>query len=98
MGESTSTRCGERSGRGFNRTALGEQLLSLLLAAYGLSPREVCREVIAGYPTSILAAHLVVSANTVQDHLKSVFAKVGVRRRGELVARLEPQPVASGTP
>ncbi|MET4638819.1 helix-turn-helix transcriptional regulator [Mycetocola sp. 2940] len=77
--------------------ALGEQLLGLLLAAYGLSPREreVCREVIAGYPTSLIAAHLFVSANTVQDHLKSVFAKVGVRSRGELVARLEPQPITA---
>lgn len=77
--------------------ALGEQLLGLLLAAYGLSPREreVCRQVIAGYPTSLIAAHLFVSANTVQDHLKSVFAKVGVRSRGELVARLEPQPVTA---
>jgi DNA-binding CsgD family transcriptional regulator len=80
--------------------ALGEQLLGLLLAAYGLSPREreVCRQVIAGYPTSLIAAHLFVSTNTVQDHLKSVFTKVGVRSRGELVARLEPQAVASGVP
>lgn len=78
--------------------ALGEQLLGLILAAYDLSPRErdVCRQVIAGHPTSLIAAHLFVSTNTVQDHLKSVFAKVGVRSRGELVARLEPQPVTSG--
>lgn len=70
--------------------ATGEQLLGLLLRAYGLTARErdVCDEVIAGHPTGSIAARLHISANTVQDHLKSVFAKVGVRSRGELVARL----------
>ncbi|MET0843773.1 MAG: helix-turn-helix transcriptional regulator [Mycetocola sp.] len=81
-------------------SAIGEQLLGMLLAAYGLSPREreVSRQVIAGYPTTVIAAHLFVTANTVQDHLKSVFAKVGVRSRGELVARLQPRSDASTLP
>lgn len=71
----------------------GEQLVGMLFAAYGLSPREqeVCREVIGGYPTADIASHLFVTRNTVQDHLKSVFAKTGVRSRGELVARLQPR-------
>jgi DNA-binding CsgD family transcriptional regulator len=70
----------------------GEQLTGMLLTAYGLSPREreVCQEVIAGHPTTHIAQHLYVTPNTVQDHLKSVFAKMGVRSRGELVARLQP--------
>jgi DNA-binding CsgD family transcriptional regulator len=70
----------------------GDQLVGLLLAAYGLSPREreVCHEVMAGRPTADIAAHLFISVNTVQDHLKSIFAKVAVRSRGELVARLRP--------
>ena len=72
--------------------ATGDQLIGLLLAAYGLSAREreVCREVIAGRSTADIAGRLFISANTVQDHLKSIFAKVGVRSRGELVARLRP--------
>jgi DNA-binding CsgD family transcriptional regulator len=72
--------------------ARGDQLISLLFAAYGLTAREreVCGEVMAGHSTSDIAARLFISGNTVQDHLKSVFGKVGVRSRGELVARLRP--------
>ena len=70
--------------------ASGGQLLGLLLRAYGLTARErdVCDEVIAGRSTGDIAARLHISVHTVQDHLKSVFAKVGVRSRGQLVARL----------
>jgi DNA-binding CsgD family transcriptional regulator len=72
--------------------ATGDQLIGLLLTAYGLTARErdICREVMAGHSTSDIAGRLFISSNTVQDHLKSVFAKVGVRSRGELVARLRP--------
>ena len=72
--------------------ASGDQLMSLLLVAHGLTvrEREVCREVIAGHSTADMASRLFISSNTVQDHLKSIFAKVGVRSRGELVARLRP--------
>jgi DNA-binding CsgD family transcriptional regulator len=70
----------------------GDHLLGLLLVAYGLTAREreISREVIAGHSTADIATRLYISANTVQDHLKSVFGKVGVRSRGELVARLRP--------
>ena len=72
--------------------ATGVHLLGLLLMAYHLSvrEREVCREVMGGFSTSEIAEHLFISVHTVQDHLKSVFVKVGVRSRGELVARLRP--------
>jgi DNA-binding CsgD family transcriptional regulator len=72
--------------------ASGDHLISLLFAAYGLTAREreICSEVMAGHSTSDIAGHLFISTNTVQDHLKSVFGKVGVRSRGELVARLRP--------
>jgi DNA-binding CsgD family transcriptional regulator len=70
----------------------GDQLVGMMLAAYGLTPREreICREVMAGRSTADIAAELFISVNTVQDHLKAVFAKVAVHSRGELVARLRP--------
>jgi DNA-binding CsgD family transcriptional regulator len=72
--------------------AAADDLGALLLAAYGLTAREreICREVILGRPTAEIGQHLHISAYTVQDHLKSVFAKVGVHSRGELVDRLRP--------
>jgi DNA-binding CsgD family transcriptional regulator len=80
--------------------ASGDQLLGLLLAAYGLTAREreICGEVINGHSTSEIAGHLFISGNTVQDHLKSIFGKVGVRSRGELVARLRPGDPGRGKP
>jgi DNA-binding CsgD family transcriptional regulator len=64
----------------------------LLLAAHGLSDREreVCEEVLAGRSSKEIAARLFISTHTVQDHLKAVFAKVGVSSRRELVAHLRP--------
>ncbi|MGA5285595.1 helix-turn-helix domain-containing protein [Streptomyces pseudogriseolus] len=59
-----------------------------LLLAYGLTPRErdVLARVVAGLPSRTIAVELHITAATVQDHLKSVFAKTGVRSRSELVA------------
>lgn len=67
-----------------------EQVADLVFAAHGLSrrEREVCREVLAGHSTRQIAEALFVGQHTVQDHLKSIFAKVGVRSRRELVAAL----------
>lgn len=65
-------------------------IAELLMLAYGLTRRErqVLQRVIAGIPSSAIATQLHISVNTVQDHLKALFAKVGVRSRGQLVARL----------
>src|SRR5919109_1167773 len=53
------------------------RIAPLLMSAYGLTGREqeVTRLVLQGNSTSEIAQRLVVSANTVQQHLKSIFGK-----------------------
>ena len=84
--------------------ARAPELAPLIADAYGLSARErsVTQLVAQGLPTTKIATVLYLSPYTVQDHLKSIFDKVGVSTRGELVARLffdhyEPR-LTSGTP
>jgi DNA-binding NarL/FixJ family response regulator len=62
----------------------------LLLSAHGLTSREaeVARLVLRGTSTRGIVDALHISHYTVQDHLKAVFDKVGVRSRGELAVRL----------
>jgi DNA-binding CsgD family transcriptional regulator len=62
----------------------------LLLSAHGLTPREaeVARLVVRGASTRDIVESLHISHYTVQDHLKAVFDKVGVRSRRDLAVRL----------
>ena len=62
----------------------------LIVEAYGLTAREVdvTRAIARGLGTAEIAASLHLSAHTVRDHVKSVFEKVGVSSRGELVHKV----------
>jgi DNA-binding CsgD family transcriptional regulator len=77
--------------------ATAGEVAPVVMLAYGLTDQErtitglVCR----GFSTREISQRLYVSANTVQDHLKSIFDKTGVRSRRELVvAILEQQYLA----
>jgi DNA-binding CsgD family transcriptional regulator len=66
------------------------RIAPLLMSVYGLTEREqdVTRLVLQGSSTAEIAERLVVSAHTVQQHLKSIFDKTGVRSRRDLVGKV----------
>ena len=66
------------------------EVAPIIMLAYGLSAQErtITGMVCQGMSTLEIAAQARISSNTVQDHLKSVFDKVGVRSRRELVVQI----------
>lgn len=66
------------------------RLYPLLMSAYGLTEREkdITKLVLQGSSTSQIAADLVLSPHTVQQHLKSIFDKTGVHSRRDLVGKV----------
>jgi len=69
-------------------TVPGERL-SMFARASGLSRREteLVELLASGIVTREVAQRMYLAEYTVQDHLKSVFAKTGTRSRRELLAR-----------
>lgn len=70
--------------------AKSSQIAPIIVEAYCLTPREqqITQAVARGLSNQEIAAEMFLSSYTVRDHLKAVFAKVGVGSRGELVAKL----------
>jgi DNA-binding NarL/FixJ family response regulator len=63
--------------------------VSVFARACGLTAREteLLHHLVAGAATRDITQHMFVSEHTVQDHLKSIFAKTATRNRRTLLAR-----------
>jgi DNA-binding NarL/FixJ family response regulator len=63
--------------------------VSVFARACGLSAREteLLHHLVTGAATRDITQHMFVSEHTVQDHLKSIFAKTATRNRRTLLAR-----------
>jgi DNA-binding CsgD family transcriptional regulator len=72
------------------RSAPAVETFDLLCRVYALSQRErqLVSLLVAGLGTRAIAERLSISPHTVQDHLKSVFTKIGIHSRRELLATL----------
>ena len=70
--------------------AAGPESASLRLETYGVTAREreVATLLAQGCSNAEIAATMVLSPYTVQDHIKNLFEKTGVSSRRELVARI----------
>jgi DNA-binding CsgD family transcriptional regulator len=70
------------------RAAAPSEVLSVLARAHALTARE--RQLVeltaAGLDTRQIASRLFISSHTAKDHLKSVFAKMGLHSHRELLA------------
>src|SRR5215203_2298246 len=66
------------------------EIAPLIVDAYGLTKREgeITRLVLRGLSTSEVSGELHITPNTVRDHFKAIFDKVGVRSRRELVGQV----------
>jgi DNA-binding CsgD family transcriptional regulator len=65
-----------------------EEIAPIVMSLYGLSGQErtVSGLVFQGQSTQAISHQLRIAEHTVQDHMKAIFDKTGVRSRRELVA------------
>ena len=66
------------------------EIAPLIVDAYGLTKREgeITQLVLRGLSTAEVSEQLHITPNTVRDHFKAIFDKVGVRSRRELVGQV----------
>jgi DNA-binding CsgD family transcriptional regulator len=66
------------------------EIAPLIVDAYGLTKREgeITNLVLRGLSTAEVSGELHITPNTVRDHFKAIFDKVGVRSRRELVGQV----------
>ena len=66
------------------------EIAPLIVDAYGLTKREgeITQLVLRGLSTAEVSEELHITSNTVRDHFKAIFDKVGVRSRRELVGQV----------
>src|ERR687894_2248077 len=66
------------------------EIAPLIVDAYGLTRREgqITQLVLRGLSTAEVSDELHITPNTVRDHFKSIFDKVGVRSRRKLVGQV----------
>ena len=72
-------------------------LSPLILDLHGLTSRErqITQLLLRGLPTASIAQMLFISRYTLSDHMKAIFAKLGVTSRPELTALLLDQVLAT---
>lgn len=68
--------------------ATADQAAPVVMSAYGLTEQErtISGLVLHGLSTRAISQTLHITEHTIQDHLKSIFDKTGVRSRRALVA------------
>lgn len=80
--------------------AAPSDLSPLLLDLHGLTSREreIIQLLLRGLPTADIATTLFISRHTLSDHMKAIFAKLGVSSRPELTALLLDHVQRASTP